>query len=570
MTIDKIMPLGHLPNNSIDYHCRSIPAIVAILICLVLLLYGQIIHFDFLNYDDPTFTTQNHLVQKGLTWQGVQEIFSNPDYFCMQISFLSHMLDCQLYGLSAGKHHLSNLILHLLNTLLLFHLLNRMTGAIYKSAIIAVLFAIHPLNIESVAWIAERRNVLSTFFWFAALSAYWRYTQQRGLLNYLSVFFLFILGLMAKSMLVTFPFLLLLLDFWPLKRIQLNEREVINHSDRSKKLPYRLYFPLRVLGEKIPLMIISALACYLTLISAQNKGGVKGIGGLVSFEAIPFDIRMANAAIAYIKYILKILWPFQLSVYYPYPQSLFIWQVIVSVLLLLITMIVSLRYIRTAPFISVGWFWFMGTLVPVIGFVQLGGQAMADRYIYVPMIGILIIMVWGLEAIWTRSEVKLKIVAAFAIIACILLSIATWTQVRHWQNSLTLFEYTVRITPDYAVAHNNLGMALAENGRLDEALPHIHKSIRLHPNFAEAYNNLGNVLSAKGANDEAIARYLTALQINPNYAEAHNNLGIALYSQKQIDKAIWHLQQALRIAPDYQDARHNLNILLANKSKESP
>ncbi|MFZ5571366.1 MAG: tetratricopeptide repeat protein [Thermodesulfobacteriota bacterium] len=417
-----------------------------------------------------------------------------------------------------------------------------------------MLFAIHPVHVESVAWIAERRNVLSTFFWFAALLAYWRYARQPGFLSYLAVTVLFTLGLTAKSMLVTLPFQLLLLDFWPLERIHFKSQ---NSNVKS--------FLSWVMIEKIPLFAISALACYLTLISARNQGGVKGIGGLVSFEAIPLFSRMANAAIAYINYMIHLVFPFDLSVYYPYPNSIPLWQVTGASLLLISMLIVILRYAVRLPWLVTGWFWFMGTLVPVIGLVQLGGQAMADRYIYVPSIGIFIILVWGTATIFTKTGIRRKTTALLAVFFFTILASNTWMQLQYWKNSLTLFERTVRITPDYPVAYNNLGMALANAGRLEEASDNIQKAIQLMPVFAEAYNNLGNILSTQGNIDEAVENYRKALALNPDYSEAHNNLGIAYYTKQLTEEAIFHFQQALRLSPDYPDARHNLEIVLKKR-----
>lgn len=525
-----------------------------LLVFLTLMVYWQVKDFEFINYDDPTFTTQNYLVQKGFTVKGIREIFSNPDYFCMQLSFLSHMLDCQLFGLQAGYHHLTNLFWHIASAVLLFLFLRHMTGAMWKSLAVAMLFAIHPVHVESVAWIAERRNVLSTFFWFAALLAYWRYARQPGFLSYLAVTVLFTLGLTAKSMLVTLPFQLLLLDFWPLERIHFKSQ---NSNVKS--------FLSWVMIEKIPLFAISALACYLTLISARNQGGVKGIGGLVSFEAIPLFSRMANAAIAYINYMIHLVFPFDLSVYYPYPNSIPLWQVTGASLLLISMLIVILRYAVRLPWLVTGWFWFMGTLVPVIGLVQLGGQAMADRYIYVPSIGIFIILVWGTATIFTKTGIRRKTTALLAVFFFTILASNTWMQLQYWKNSLTLFERTVRITPDYPVAYNNLGMALANAGRLEEASDNIQKAIQLMPVFAEAYNNLGNILSTQGNIDEAVENYRKALALNPDYSEAHNNLGIAYYTKQLTEEAIFHFQQALRLSPDYPDARHNLEIVLKKR-----
>ncbi len=554
-----------------------------LLMLLTLLVYRQVKDFEFLNFDDPTFTTANYTVQKGITIQGLREILTNPDYFCMQLAFISHMLDCHLFGLDAGWHHITNLILHLFNTLILFYTINRMSGAFWRSAVVAALFALHPLNVESVAWIAERRNVLSTFFWFSSLLAYWHYTQRRSLPRYTAVLVLFIFGLTSKAMLVTLPFLLLLLDFWPLRRIVLSvpgsmfkvqglqPKDRISDSNGESEQAGQGAIPVSirsVIIEKLPLIAISAAASYLTMISAHNQGGVKGIGGLVTLESIPIGFRIANALVSYLQYIKLLFWPLNLSVYYPYPESLPHWQVGVSAVVIFTLSWLAFQRKEQTPWFFVGWFWYLGTLVPVIGIVQLGGQALADRYIYVPAVGIFIVLVWGITALGSRERSSATLLILLTVVGIIVMAFNTWMQVQHWRNSLQLFTYTTRMTPDYAVAQNNLGMALAQNGKPEQAIPHIQKAIALHPEFAEAYNNLGNVLSMEGKNDAAIECYLHALRISPEYAEAHNNLGIVLFTQDKKAEAVRHFRQALQIDPDYPDARHNLAIATGDTKQQ--
>lgn len=535
--------------------------ICVLLTASLLLVYGQVRNFQFLNFDDPTFTTGNPLIQKGVTREGIKEIFANPDYFCMQISFLSHMIDCQFFGLHPGLHHISNLLFHLLNALLLFHILQRTTGSLWKSAAVAGLFALHPINVESVAWIAERRNVLSTFFWFLALWAYIGYSEKTGLHRYALVVILFILGLMAKAMLVTLPFFLLLIDCWPLERFRFN-------SGGIQPSPFVwLQLNGRLLLEKIPFFVISGLASIMTMVSAQNAGGVKGIGGLVSIEMIPFSLRIANALVSYIRYVAMAFWPSDLVVYYPYPYAIPLWQAAGAGLLIALVIGISLFCIRQRPWVFVGFFWFLGTLVPVIGIVQLGGQALADRYAYVPLVGIFIMVVWGVGEIFRKIRLPKALIASAAALFFTLLATHTWLQTRYWKNSLTLFEYTVRQAPDYAVAHNNLAMALAQTGLFEQALVHAQKAVSLHPIFAEAYNNMGNIISSMGKTDEAIRLYQKALQLSPGYAEAHNNLGIAYYATNRLQKSIFHFRQALRENPYYTDAQNNLKIAESALSK---
>ncbi len=508
------------------------------------------------------------------------------------------MLDCQLFGLSAGAHHLTNLLLHITNTLLLFGLLKRTTGALWRSAFVAAAFALHPLHVESVAWVAERKDVLSTLFWMLTIAVYLRYVKHPGKVKYLLTLLVFALGLMAKPMLVTLPFVLLLLDYWPLGRLQLGKGAKNANRRKQKSVNTRSQWKLSssLVWEKVPFFVLSAISSIVTFLVQQHGGAVKRI------EAIPVIARFANASISYLRYIGKMFWPSRLAVFYPHPgDRLQMWQAVAAALLLLGISIWIIRLARSHKYLPVGWLWFLGTLVPVIGLVQVGGQALADRYTYVPLTGLFIIIAWGLSDLLTRWRYRKIVLGASAIIVLLALSICTGLQLRHWRNSITLFEHATEVTNDNHVAHNNLGVALQSKGRLDEALGHyrqalrlnpgdvevhnnlgfalqaqgrldeaihhFHQALQVEPDFAEALYNLGNVLQSQGKLNEAISRYRRALQARPSYAEAHGNLGFALQSLGKLDEAINHYRRALQFNPDPATAHYNLATALQSQGK---
>lgn len=552
---------------------RSVVFLISVMLLLVVFVpYAQTGWFDFVNYDDPTFTSGNRFIRNGITYDGVRAIFTNPDYLCMQISLLSHMLDCHLFGLNAGGHHLTNLLLHSLNVLLLFFVLNRMTGRIWRSAGVACLFAIHPLNVESVAWIAERRNLLSTLFFFTTLWAYLRYITHPGRLTYTLVILFFVLGLMSKSMVVTLPFVLLLLDYWPLNRIlPAPQGETFKGragSKRFKHLGLRIFRANRnLIFEKIPLVALSLIASGLTLLAAQNTGDVKGIGGLASWEAAPFALRIANALVSYASYLLKMLWPFNLSMYYVFPRSIPYWQIVGSASgILIITRFVLKNRCRW-PWLPVGWFWYLGTLVPVIGIVQMGSQALADRYAYLPLIGMFIAIVWHVADSGSRRPAGRKMAVFLTAGVLLALVLTAWMQTRHWENSIRLFERAYLTTQPNYVIHNNLGVAFLEGGQADRSIDHFKEALRLQPEDDAAQVNLGDALYATGRLAESSTVYKRLLAKYPRQAVGHNNYGMLLSGKGDTEKAIDHYQKAIEIDPFYVEARTNLGNLYARKNR---
>ena len=465
------------------------------------------------------------------------------------------MLDCQLFGLRPGLHHLTSLLFHLANCVLLFLILRKMTGALWRSAFVAALFAIHPLHVESVAWVAERKDVLSAFFWFLTIWAYARYAEQPGLRRYLLVLLFFGLGLMSKPMVVTLPFVLLLLDYWPLGRLQWQNVRTVSEFD----IPGASLF--RLIWEKIPLFALTAATIIATVV-VQEK-----VGALKSLEAFPLQTRIANALVSYISYMAKMIWPHKLAVYYPHPGTIPVWQVAGSGLLLLCVSVLVIKAAKNRPYLAVGWLWYLGTLVPVIGLVQVGSQAMADRYTYLSLVGLFIMIAWGLPGLlagWHHRRNAFAIASAILLLGCV---VGTWWQVGHWQNSTTLFQHTVKVTSDNHFAHNNLGVALARGGRLDEATYHYSQALRIKPDRAEVHNNLGNALAAQGNVDRAVGHYYQALEIDPHNARAYNNLGNLLANQGKTEEAINHYTEALKLEPDYAGAHYNLGTVLAEQGR---
>ncbi|MCP4682686.1 MAG: tetratricopeptide repeat protein, partial [Desulfobacterales bacterium] len=507
-------------------------------VCLFLIIaaiavYWQVQNHAFLNFDDNEYVSDNWHVQAGLTLESITWAFSFADKektYWHPLTWLSHMLDCELYGLRPGMHHLTNLFFHIANSLMLFLALRWMTGAIWRSAFVAMLFAIHPINVDSVAWISERKNLLSTFFWMLTILAYVYYSKRPGLYRYLLTFFVFALGLMSKPMLVTLPCVLLLLDYWPLGRFSFGPPG----------------FPLsRLVLEKIPFFALSALSTGLSFLSLQGKENI-----IISMSLTPLKLRIANALVSYVKYIGKMIWPNDLAVLYPYPGTVPMWQTTGALLLLVCISVLMIRSVRRVPWFATGWLWYLGTLVPVTGLVQAGlWPAMADRFAYVPLIGIFIIIAWGFPEIVDRRRHIKTILPATATAILFIFMIITFQQAGHWKNSITLFEHTLAKTTNNFLAHMALAGALKEQGRIDDAIKHYVETLRIRPDLKEAHNGLGTALKEQGRLDDAIKHYLEALRIRPDNEEIHNNLAVALLHKGDIDGAIEHFRKELKINP---------------------
>jgi Flp pilus assembly protein TadD len=527
-----------------------------VLIFVTLVVFHQLPSHDFINLDDDILVYENPHVHGGLNKKGIAWAFTTFEaYNYHPLTWLSHMLDCQLFGLRPGMHHLTNLLFHLMNTALLLLVLRRMTGTLWRSGFVAALFALHPLHVESVAWVAERKDLLSAFFWLLSMWAYARYTERPGLKRYLPVLLFFSLGLLAKPMVVTLPFVLLLLDFWPLGRMQFHQ---VDNDSRPLEPKVPIF---RLVLEKIPLFALAAISIVVTF-AAQQEGGA-----LKSLESFPLTTRIANALISYVSYIAKMIWPHNLAVYYPYSGSVPMWQAAGAGLTLICLTFLLLWTARKRPYLAVGWLWYLGTLVPVIGLVQVGSQAMADRYTYLPLVGLFIALAWGVPSLFAGWHHRQSILATLATILLLSFTVCTWLQLRHWQNSITLFQHTLQVTTNNHFAHNNLGVALAHDGRLNEAISHYSEALRLKSDASEVHNNLANALAAQGSVDEAIEHYFEALRLEPDYDKAHNNLGNVLASKGKVEEAINHYSEAIKINPDYAGAHYNLaNVLAAQGS----
>jgi len=527
--------------------------VCGLLALLTLLAYWPVRQHEFLVYDDPGYVTENPMVRAGLTWAGVKWAFTTAHAGDWQpLTFLSHMLDCQLFGLDAGKHHLVNVLLHTLNALLLFLLLLRLTGALWRSGMVAALFAWHPLRVESVAWAAERKGVLCAFFGLLALAAYVRYAQKRerakaASLDYGLALFFFGLGLMAKPVLVTLPFALLLLDYWPLQR-----------SSGSGSRVSRWY---RLALEKWPFFALTAASCVVTFLAMQRSGS------LAPLESHPLLFGCENAVISYANYLIETVWAVNLTLIRLLPKQ-FPWEQAAAAAALLgaISWLIW-RARRQKPYLLTGWLWFLGMLVPVIGLVQQGLQAMADRYTYLPQIGVFIGVTFAVGDPAARRRLRPAMLISLAALVLAGSLIATGRQLRFWRNSERLFGHALAVNKDNYIADFNLGVALYERGRADEALCCFQKALEIQPNYAEAHNNLAAALMNRGQLKEAVAHLHRALEIQPRNADAQCNLGNALLQMGQIDEAIAHYHKALEFEPNCAGACNNLGVAFLRKGQ---
>jgi len=579
--------------NIPDHHLKIL--ISLLLILAIIIDYGQVKNFDFVGYDDQEYITENSHVQKGLTVESIVWAFTSfHSANWHPLTWLSHMLDCGLYGLNPMGHHWTNLIFHMINTILLFIVLELMTGAIWRSAFVAALFALHPLHVESVAWVSERKDVLSTFFGLLMIFSYYRYVKISSLKNYLLVIIFFCLGLMSKPMLVTFPFVLILLDFWPLKRFHY-KNDYLFQSERTAHYDSKGIF--RLILEKFPLFIPVVISCVLTFFAQKSWGAVQKLGSL------SLQNRIANALVSYVNYVLKMFWPSKLAVFYPHPGDNFpAWQIFGAALLISCACFLAIRTAKKYPYIVIGLFWYLGTLVPVIGVVQVGEQAMADRYTYIPLIGLFIIVAWGALDLFRKWHYRKIYLSVFGMIILSAFTARTFFQITHWKNGVTLFEHAIKVTKNNYKAHNNLASAL-DSLELDRAISHFKEALRIHPKYVTALCNLGLAFNNKGNYDEAVLYFTKALKIKPQKtdtrmdlanvfflqakpeeaisqyreilktdsenANAHYNLACMLSAQKKIDQAEHHYKEALRINPNHEKAHYNLgNIMLKHGNQK--
>jgi tetratricopeptide (TPR) repeat protein len=531
--------------------------------------YLPVWQHDFINYDDPDYVTRNPMVQHGLTWPGLVWAFGQlhgEATYWHPLTWVSHMVDCQLFGLNPGAHHLVNVLFHTINVVLLFVALRRLTGGLWRSALVAALFAWHPLQVDTVAWVAERKNVLSACFWMLTLLAYARYVERPGWGRYGLVLLCFALGLMAKPVLVTLPCVLLLLDFWPLGRFQnirLTQAEAAAETAvpvRNSQSPIR-NASLRLILEKLPLFALAAASCVVTLLAHRGLGmGQPGAG-------LALGVRVENALVSYARYVGKTLWPVDLTIVQLHPGVWPAWKVNAAILLLVAVSALVWVQRRRAPYSVVGWLWFLGVLFPFIGVIQVGVQAMAERFVYLPVIGLFITIVWSAAALtaqWQGRQVLQSALGAILAASCVVL---TSHQLRHWRNSVTLFTQAVAVDPKNFIAHNNLALALGLEGKWDEALRHAQESVRHNPNTAEPHNLAGMILDQQQKPAEAIEHYRAAVRLRPNWELAQLNLARDLARLGKFPEAIEHYFMAVRLAPREALARAELAQLLAAEQR---
>jgi Flp pilus assembly protein TadD len=466
--------------------------------------------------------------------------------------------------MNPGGHHMTNVLLHIVNAILLFIVFNKMTGALWKSAVVASLFALHPLNVESVAWVVERKNVLSTLFWMLTLLTYACYVERSNIYRYLLTLSVFVLGLMAKPMLVTLPFVLLILDLWPLKRFHfqqlLDNHQKLARIPKIKSIKESDIFPLIL--EKIPFLIFSGISVYLSFLSMRHRELV------ISADEVSIYHRITNALVSYVSYIGKMIWPANLAVFYRFPDTVQLWKAVGAFLLLTGVSILVIRSLKKRPYLGVGWLWYLGTLLPVIGLVQAGlWPAMADRFAYVPLIGLFVGIAWGIPDLAAGWRYKVKGLGTITAAVLIILMTTSWLQARYWKNSVMLFKHAVEVTDNNYVMHDNLGFALTARGRPDEAIKHYKEAIRINPDFEQANINLGLALLSQGKFDECIDYYQEVLRVKPGSAKVHNNLGVVLLRLGKIEEATVHFRKAVIIKPDYAEAHNSLGVALVFKGK---
>jgi tetratricopeptide (TPR) repeat protein len=524
-------------------------------------VYWPVKNHKFIKYDDDKYITDNRNVQSGLNPESIRWAFTTGHASNWHpVTWMSHMLDCQIFDLNAGAHHLVNVFFHIINTLLLFIVLKRMTKELWLSAFVAALFGLHPLHIESVAWAAERKDVLSTFFWMLTMWAYVRYAERPKVTRYLLAILFFVVGLMAKPMLVTLPFILLLLDYWPLERMQFGK--LIQEENQGNSIQRKSF--LNLLIEKIPFIFFSIVSCVVTFIVQRRTGAVQTI------DAIDIKSRAGNAVISYIGYISKMIWPDDLAILYPHPgDSLSMNKVAVCGLLLIFLSFCFMFLARRHKYLVVGWLWYIGTLIPVIGLVQVGVQAMADRYTYIPLTGLFIIIAWGVSDLFKSQPYRKYIFVFCAVIILSAITIKTSLQLKYWHDSVTLFQHTIAVTQNNYVMHNNYGNYLMNMGKLDEAVEHFNKSLKIKPRAAKVHNNLGNALSRLEKLDDAIEHYKTAISLESDFSDAHYNLAIVLSKQNKTDEAIKEYRESLHLDPGNVDALSNLGFELAQQGNSN-
>jgi protein O-mannosyl-transferase len=529
---------------------ETIVFLCTLLFLVVLLTFRPALGNDFVNYDDPDYVTLNSQVQQGLTWENFKWAFqpNRETANWHPLTWLSHMLDCQFFGLKPAGHHLTSVLLHAVNTVMLFLVFKKMTGIVWRSFFVAALFGLHPLHVESVAWVSERKDVLSTLFWLLTLWAYAKFVEeskfQNGktrLFSGLALIF-FALGLMSKPMLVTLPFVLLLLDYWPLGRMKQNGFRAL-------------------IMEKTPFLLLAVATSVVTFVVQNSAGAVAPMAPL------PLFARLGNALVSYCRYLGKIFWPTDLSVFYPHPIHWPTATILFAMILLFVVSLLAFVTRRNHPYLLFGWLWFVGTLVPVIGLVQVGSQAMADHYSYVPSIGVFVMLIWSAYELAQHLRCRTVVLFATATATIFFCIFITRQQIGYWRNSGTLFRHAIAVTENNYMAYQHLGNYLNEQGLTKEAIETYDFAIQIHPSWPEAYIDLGDVLLKMGLFDEAISQYERAIQLKPNNARAHSRLGLAWLKKNHLNEAINQLQESIRLNVNDAEAHNNLGVTLGKEGR---
>jgi len=572
-------------NKSAETHTINKSKKQELIICVVLAMatlavFWQLHEYNFTNYDDPVYVTGNSFIRSGITPDALKWAFGTKYYNLWHpLVWLSFMIDYQFYGMKAGGYHLTNILIHMLSALMLFWLFRRMTGEIWKSAFVAAFFALHPLHVESVAWIAERKDVLSAFFWMLTLTAYVYYAEKPDIKKYLLVLASFLCALMSKPMVVTLPVVMILLDYWPLSRFQ--PKVMANIPDMPKQDPSKKgkrksksqkenaevktapavrqalpeskvwgIIPVWQIKEKAPFFLLSAVIILVNLYTSDKK----------VYEHFSLGARLANAPVAFVTYLEKSFLPHDLAILYPFSAQIPAWQVAGSVLLIIAVTAAIIAAVKRLPYLFVGWFWFAATILPVIGILQISTSApfsMADRYHYLTSIGIAVMAAWGIPALLPREQIYKKILFAAAAVFLLVLAVLTWQQCHYWKNSKELWSHALNVTKNNYVAHNNLGPSLFNEGKTEEALEHFRKAIELKPDYSFAYNNRGNMYAEMGRYEEAVRDYDQAVKLTPDDATAYNNRGTIYSDTGRYGQAIEDFTEAIRLKPGYPDAYYN-------------
>ena len=555
-----------------------------LVICFILSVaalaaFGKVSQCDFISYDDNFYVTENDHIKNGFTADAIQwAVTTIHTGYWHPLTWLSLMFDYQLFGMNPAGYHIVNLLLHIANTLLLFLILLRMTKKTWQSAFVAGVFALHPLHVESVAWVAERKDVLSAFFFLLTLGTYLYYVEHPGYKRYLFVFLSFVLGLMSKPIVVILPFVLLLLDYWPLQRLQQNsmiqkpsvQKRTPDFADKRKgksskksaekgfeeaekpdtfKFQWSLIRPL--LWEKVPLFVLTAFLSIATYVAQQREGAMRSI------EAFPWSVRFANACISYITYIGKTVWPSNLAVLYPHPGVVPIWQTLSAVILLIFMTLLVAWSAKKAPYLAVGWLWYLGTLVPVIGIVQVGMQSMADRYTYIPMIGLLIMTAWGIPELLKTWRYRKEVLATLSTVVILCFFMATRTQVEHWRNSFSLFDHTLKVTSHNSIMYYNRGNAFLKIGKYERAIEDYNSAAEINPTHADIYYNRGFAHGKLGNYEQAMRDYGRTVELDPRNAKAYTNLGIAYGRLGEYKQAVGNFDRAIGLNPKSAEAYYN-------------